>query len=825
MDASRYAPFLERYSEEVVIGPHPWCHIQTSRHSFSATLVLTWRKSDDIGVTGILEVVDFQGDENLFLEISGFRREPLDKRGAFVKIPIQEGPRTTCTLIRTRGGAEEVVGAIILANPLPDVTSLPGVTLFEGMNWAAAQPRDFARFLVTRIYISTRFKGRFENIRFLFDDAGRAFLDSQNLLTNDGRPVPGSAVTPDDDLYYRLKMILSPKQRADLRSIFGDVVLKKAIVAEVIELINDQNEFYGDLFSEDARKALKDSATRPGLSVEISIDEMVHPEALLLRTLPILASVRRREIFGEVRLDNWKDAREISGMSCNAARTFLIQYPLNTVMMRMSRFPLYGIFAPQVHGVIGMALEEPGEADARLVIENYSQTNIVCGNKTIHPEGGEARIPVPSGQEHRVTLVMGSHSLEIIIYREPVEQMREPEFLPAPGKLGFYGLTLGRRAERTEWKSAPFGDLVRRAVEADLEILGVSQVTRNGYLSSLLRDGIEQEVHLFAGTTAHLSADVIPAGSSTLSSQPLGLEASIWDDDDPKNVVEYTRIDFTNLEQITHADILLQDFYEARYDEIAALLPEGQKVNEIDLLRCNPTAIRDMDQHLYLAWDKNGESRSGWVYHKPAGIKQVFIDNPDKVMDLDCSGALIGPFDTSRQYYVEWTGEGRTALHFEIDTHLEQVQTYLQDGFFTLKSGMYYRPGGIMSGPEPARFPQKEDVFISNHFIRLNHSSEAVNPKSQLPYDPKIITNYFDKDAYRIGYSADERSFVVTAQTHPNVGTRAKSVFLIVPAGRRPILGSHALPAVALPPGRNLVVFPGITFEFAQGPVYYGFNV
>ena len=93
-----YIPFVEKYSEVVVVGPHPWCHIQTSHLSFDAVLTLRWRRSQDPGFVGVLEVLDYQGEGRLYLDLAGFNRLRIDRRKSNVKLPPASGARTTATL-------------------------------------------------------------------------------------------------------------------------------------------------------------------------------------------------------------------------------------------------------------------------------------------------------------------------------------------------------------------------------------------------------------------------------------------------------------------------------------------------------------------------------------------------------------------------------------------------------------------------------------------------------------------------------------------------------------------------------------------------------
>ncbi len=833
LDGGGYVPLLETFAEEVVIGPHSWCHIRTNPRHFEATLTLGWRKSDNIGVIGDLEVREYAGKDALYLEIPGFARTPFSHGNTLVSIPESEGPRTTCSLYRVAEEGEFLVATLTLANPLPDIDALPGVAAFEGLDPFPEGPAGFARFLVSQIYLTTRFKKMIKNVLFLHDDKGRNYLEEKDLWDDQGVRDEG-IVTDQDDLCYRLKLVVAPGMRRMLIAAHGNLALTRQLSAEISRIINEE-DIYKDLFDQQAKEQLKPSENRPGLSLEISSDDLIPPGSVLLRVLPILASVRRREIFGELNFGQWEGAEEISGMSCNPKRNFLIEYPLGTVMMRISRFPLYGIRAPKVNGAITLSFEEPGQPGARLVVENRSRSNLKLGDANVPPDD-DGSYPTPPGQAYRVPLEMDGQRLEIHLYPKPIQQMREPEFVPAPGKLSFYGLTLARREERTDWRNSPLYDLWQASLAdgRQLEIKGASLATEQGYLASVVRDGVQHEVHFFAGAESRLKEArghqplKLGAGDSTIQPETggLGLSATIWETANSSRVVEYSRVDFFgNPPRTVNGDILLADFYDRFYDSVAALLPEGSDITDIDLLRCHPRAPQDLSRHLYLAShrDEEGATQSGWLFHPDAGIRAVFPESGDRPLELDYSRPLVGPLESGRAYRVNWSGESQTPLSLDVASHREQVETYLQDGVFSLKNGAY-QPGGLLSGKSMLFLP-REEIFVSTSPIQLNYNPETVNPKNQLSFETRELSNFFDKDSYSIEYSAEARSFVVKSELHAHLGTSPKSVFLIVPSGKPPILGSHALPYVVIPQGQNLLVFPGLTFMFSQGPIYYGFNV
>ena len=828
LDASRCAPFMERMGEVVLLGPDPWCHLRTDSTRFGSTALLAYRKSDQVGKVGELACLELKGRDKLAIELPGYDRMRLEPRKAVV-IPLLEGPSTTCTLYRDQQGQHELIGTLVIANPLPDVRILPDVNAYERKDWDQWTRTDFARFVATRLYLAS--KGFQEAPTFLNGDEGHAFFTARNLLDEEGEFRREARLAGEDTLCYRIKWVVSGKIRRHLRNCFGGLVLARAVAAEVVSLI-EREAPYNQLFDEIARDALRDSETHPGLSLEIATDAMVHPDTLLVRTMPILASSERRPIYGRLDFTGWEDARDISGMSCHPQKTFLIQYPANHVGMRISRFPLYGVRAPQVDGVLEFALEEPGTDEAKLLVRNRCRAELSLDGNPI-PPGSEFALPLSRGRDHRPVLRLGQQVLQIRIYGEPKEQKDEPEFMPAPGKLDFHGLTLARRAATTNWGNSPFAARFRAAQQREpgLSLLGVSQATGKGYLASLMRESGEDQVHFFAegevfvreGSTDRL----ISAGDSTLDQGPLSGSAIIWPEKLSADKIEYARVDLGGeVGHVLNADLLAEDYFDLWENQLRTALPEGAHFTDADLL-CIDNQTRDQkENHLYLVFDREAtHTRHGWLFQPRAGITRVrFADSEESVPGLDYSRTVVGPLDVDHFYRVDWRGGEDTPLSFKVAPHREQIETYLSDGFFKLERGGRYAPGGNLAG-QPQIFAGFQPSYIANNEVSLKHITESLDPKAQLGFDPRALCGFFDKDSYRVAYHPGERRFAVASFLHGGGNVSTKTLFMIVPDGGQPILGSHALPPVGIPKGRCCLVFPGLTFRFSQGPVYYGFSV
>ena len=817
----RYAPFRIGRGDTVLIGPSPWCHIQTPPAKFADELTIRLRKSDQIGILGRLEFSGYRGKEILFLEAPGHETLKLDRHDSSVKIPTHQGLTTQCNLRISKSEGILHLATLVLANPRRPVHGLPDVAVFDKLYWS--DRKVFARFLTTQVYVSTLKKECNARLRYLDGADGLEFL--KNNLKDDGSNI----LTGEDELRYQIKIVLSSASSGRLREIFKNEILTQAIAVAVTDLI-ENDDHYSGLFDEGAVEGLKPSDQSPGMTIDIHEDEELPGETVLIRTLPIRVTKDRGEIFGEICFSEWKNAVENSGMSCDPHRNFLIPHPSNTIQMRISRFPLYGIVAPQVRGAIGIILLDPDRPNPRLKVENHCPVSLRVGEEVIPPDG-QKTFPAAKGEQHEFVLSMQRQSLKIIIYKNAKNQEDEPAFIHMAGKLSFYGLTLGRKADKTGWKNGPFQALwdSARQREGDIELKGLGLATPNGFLASLIRDATSEEVHYFTAKKAKIQKEgaddrSVEDGESTLLTNPLGATAEIVEDDHQDLPVEYMRVNVTKeMNRIDNADILLADYHDYWFYTIGDQLPDYH-ISRVELLRCFPENYGDFSRHLYfvLGYKKNGPDRGdGWLFQPKKRIQAVYSTD-GSTLDLDCDRVLVGPLDPEADYLVDWDGEKGTYLNFQIKSHLDQVELYLSDGFYSMSKGMPFGQLGKLSGNFDI-FTGREDCFISNSEVLLTHVAQSVNHDNKLPYDPRDLSNYFDKDSYSIAYHGATQGFVVRSKLHPARRIEAKTVFLIVQPGERVTLGSHAIPHALIPKnGHTFLVFPGMTLRFSQGQIYYG---
>ena len=847
LDGRTYAPLSERYAERLAIGPRSWCHLRTTADAFDSLVTIGWRPSNDRRIAGQIQILEYRGKDELWLELPGHPEKVACKKDWYIDIPAAEGPHTMAYFWCRREGGEENIGSLFLANPVPDIGALPEVVVIDQLEDALDDGNAFSRFIATQIYLASLETPQSGPLVFLDDGNGWDFLNQAGLA--EGRNLlPEAVLASHVNLHYRVKMVLSPPQYRMVKMWFGKIATRQSVLASVMKTLKEA-PVYRELFSEVLNMLLPDER-RPGLSVDLWVDNLIPRGTALLRLLPILENVRRREIFGEIRLEQWQNARDISGMSCNAKRNFLIEYPSGNIMMRLSRYPLYGVHAPQITGFIGLSLEDPEDPACRLTVENGSTSELQISIRPMEAMAGEMEnelqnsadpelqrlppdqelgLPIQPGTGYQIHLAMGAQSIQILIYPDPVPQMNEPEFVPAPGKLDFFGLVLGRRAEISQWQSSPLaGVWNQQSQNGHFQLDGANRVTHNGFLASVIRDQTEREIHFLSTRPATVQEGLnnlkIEAGGSTLGQNPLGMAAQIFEEDAPGQVTQYERV---AIDEARNAKVLLHtDFFERYFDRISGYLPEGERLVAVDLLKCFPGDISELDRHLYLVKSRSKQTQleRGWIFRDGGGIHRVGSGPRLQTMALDVSQPVVGPFDLSHFYTVDWQGGKRTPLSFVIESHREQVSRYLEDGWCELRKDMAYAPGGNLSA-EPKVFAGRDPLFMVTNQLKLTYNAQTRQQHNQLNFDPRELCNYFDKDAYRLGYLPEAKAFTLRSRLHPNMGTTPKTVFLVVPSGEQAILGSHALDYVDIPPGRNILVLPGLAFRFSQGPAYYGVTV
>jgi len=817
-------PLMPKFAEKVVIGSHEWCHIRTNKTMFDSEVTLRWRPADEPGFEARLDVLDIKGKQKLWLHVPDHQWEKL-RKDTYVLIPAAPGPITICGFY-TGKGDQHHVGNLMLANTPPDMEALPNTTAFSELFWKRSKAMGFAKYLATRIYLDIKAPDLDEPIAQLDSDEGRDLLARMELVNEDGSYVDEALVTTDKDLSYRVKAILSGEQIKIFRESSGNIRYEDDIRSEVIKVIKEQAP-YSELFAEDAKMALTKRGDSPGLYMEVIADDAIGHGKGLVRTMPMMVSERRRLIYGEIRMKKWDRAWDNSGMSCNPKKNFFIEYPRGTIMMRLSRFPVYGIVAPQVNGYISILLESPDGPGKGLLVENQSQTIVRFDNTPIQP-GGDASFALRGKLDQALSLEMHNQRISIVIYADPRTEADVREFIPAPGKLSLYGLTLGRREDRAGWPDTDFDKLWQNPPEGigDLKLRGVAQMTKNGYLASLVRDNTLEEVHFLAGETTWLKTDrnpiSIPAQSSTLGRKALTGEVSLWEGDDRRNVIQYSKVDFfANIEKIVNADILLPDpdFYDLWGDTILDQLGADGDFTSVDLLCADPEDLRDFARHLFVV--SNDKEQKGWLFSKDKRIQAILPMDKKTPLEFDYERALVGPLDTQRTYTAVWADGRRSYVSFAAPLHRQQVEDYLCDGFFSLKKGNYSRGGGQLSSNLNV-FNGAKESYITNNHLQFTHNRKSDNEKVQLAFDPRTLCNYFDKDSFSLRYNEDVQGFTVQSKLHGRAGVTSKTVFMVIPPDRTPVLGSHALPPIPLPPGRNLIILPGLTFEFTQGPLYYG---
>ena len=115
---------------------------------------------------------------------------------------------------------------------------------------------------------------------------------------------------------------------------------------------------------------------------ELNFDIKFYPDNylgdgdLLVRSMPIEDVKHKKLVYGFVDVSRCDKVRDISGTSFDDNKAFLVSQSSHSWPgVRLSRFPLFDLKAPQVMGVIGIALEW-GATQKHLKISNHSSSEI-----------------------------------------------------------------------------------------------------------------------------------------------------------------------------------------------------------------------------------------------------------------------------------------------------------------------------------------------------------------------------------------------------------------------------------------------------------------
>ncbi|MDJ0840690.1 MAG: hypothetical protein QNK37_29535 [Acidobacteriota bacterium] len=819
-----YLPLSGEFAHVVEIGPHASCHIQTRKPHFASTLTLGWRESDEVGVAGTLEVhhiIPADGPaESFFLRRNeeGARDEQL-LGGRRARIPDNEdGRQTTCEIWRRCKGRENLVLTLVLRERKPPLDDLPDCIIFENGLSSVETEKDMVRLVASQVYFTTKNGKNTGDILFLDSDEGRAFRDD---------PEQGPVLLSDrkrEPLRSCVKLCMAPGQLSRLHEWLGDREMPRALATRVLELIREDEDF-SQVFPEDTLKDLLPGEGVPGLTVEVGADETLGADAVLVRCLPVFTPNRRREIFGRFHFEAWPEAIDLSQYSCRDHLTYFTDHPAGKVGLHLSRFSVYEIQMPRVFGAVKMHIISAGTNRACFEVINQSAGSVIVNGHQLH-RTNDCKIEF-GNSDMEVSIEIGGKKARVLLYGRPAAQLDEPFFIPEPARLQLYGLALHRRLERTNWKAS---EVFRKmwenpGLEEQKDLLGVSQATGAGFLTVVER-GVRLEHHFFAGKETVLQREgheTLAAGECTFKTGALPGDCSFGEKAGENIEVKYRRLDL-NGHQVSNVALLTEDYWDTWIEEVEPNIPENCKVSRIELVRCDASDLSNKRAHLYMV-ETVGEgdmNREGWLFRPDGGIRNVRLRNHELEQKLDADKPLVGPLGPldGRLFLVDWDGEEGTPVSFDVEDHEEQIRQYLSDGFFSLVKGMSYAPGGKLE-KKLETYDNADPMFISSDPLHIHYDRQGTGSRRCLNFDPRDYSSFFDKDSFRLFYSGDVQSFVMTSELHRKDPITPKTVFLVIPEGGRPVLGSHALPPVKIPGGSSFLVLPGLVFKFSQGPIYY----
>ncbi|MCP4347980.1 MAG: hypothetical protein GY795_20950 [Desulfobacterales bacterium] len=839
---SSILPLYEGVGNIIKIGTEPDCHIKTSSSEFDAILKLRWDTHEDTGIAGTIMRLDYENytrEEELYIKIIDNPPEYFFEKKPYY-IPETNNPTSMCKIIRKAGNHEKYLIYVFFKNDVYDFRELPGCIAFrKKLDTIFSSKENVAKFIATQIYLTSKNE------------------DNKNgdILFLEDRNSPIAPLVSRNELCPLVNMGISPARWRQLHTLFGGKNTAESIIDQVLSIITDKSKYpdYYEAFEKKTGQkqtssnaiidALKGGNGRKGLSINVFDDILIPNNTCLLRVMPLIDLEPGNKIYGEIDLAEWAEIKNLTGLSFNDRRAFLIEQPKDTINIRISCFPLYGLHTKKIKGTIIIELFI-SDTKRDLSLTNNTMHSIWIDNREII-KGDEETIDVVKLQysknegHYLLELSPDKNKTDVIkikIYDQPREQQDENEFISRPGKLELHGITLAKRIEIArrlgkdiKWiEASDFYKLWQKTGLDDKELAGVHRITNNGYIAILDED----RIHYFSGNDTRMKF-----GNQSYSIPKNHSTHSIWGS---KKSLPSTRITFTeenssdviyllrSFNEASNARLLLPggflpgDLHEYLFDvlNIEYIPPDQGKVKKLDLLRCDHRDVGNSEKHLYYAISElNGDER-GWLIRKQGGINYIYSDIGYNPKDLDFTKEVVGPIRKKygNFFRVEWEGEkDPTPFSFDVDPHIIQIEDYLSCGYFSLVNGVRYDVGGLpLSNSKP--YDKEPESFVSTVPLELRDKGDG----NILSFDQREYCIYFDKESFTIYYEPEIGMYAVKSRHHPKKdGITPKTVFMVLPYGGHPKLGSHALPYVELPPGENYIMLPGLTFKFSYGKNYY----
>ena len=810
-------PFSNELGKTIVIGPEPWCHIKINRNILDNVLILGWSKPTDIDVIGKIELLE-KCPSDLYIK-KGNQCYPFDRsNNTIIFNQADDKPTTKWQIIKKQENKEYKIINIFFANPFLKLESLPECVVCSNNIDRIFKSKDkFCKFILTQIYIQSKKNKDLEKAQLLFlDDQAGINKDDQNFQVK------------GDELCSVIKIGFSSTKKLLVQDILE--TYKNEIFETIQKII--KLDIYKEAFAEGIFKEEE-------FIFNIFFDKMIPGDSIIFRIIPVIKNDHRGKVYGKIDLTNWDGIKDISTMSINPENTaFFIENPPGNIRCRISCFPIYGLHSSKIKGVVSINLFYLINNEKEVIIKNQTSHSIFIDigdditpqNEEIEPQDVKtvlfSDIKESNTEWKSFFLILDNNKLEVKIYNKPIEQQYEEDFKPRPGKILLYGGTLSKKMDRNNWDSdeSDFYKLFNSSNIKREEIEGVSQVSENAYLAIISKD-IEEEAHLFAGQKTSIEYNnckkEIQKWENTLNIlKPYNIsQMKIQDEflfniykgsqDKDEGKIYYYR---NNPNEAKYAKILYIDFEEYLYDH-CDLSQINDKIKKIDILRCHPKYLEDKDQHLYYILTERNE---GWLFHKQKGIKGIGRIGKGLRYSLEYEKELVGPLrNIEGLFWVNWEGEDGTLLSFDIENHQTQIDKYISQGFFSIDNEISYYPGGDFNLIRQ-KYNKPEENIISDREFFLKDEKNLY-----LSFNPRDYVNFYDKDSFSISFNKEEGKYVVISRCHKKLNVEPKTVFMVVPKGGIPILGSHAIPYIPLDQGESFIVLPGLTFKFSYGVNYY----
>jgi len=809
---SNIYPLCTALGNTLTIGPENWCHIMTDRNILDNPIEIAWSKPTDLNAVGKIELLSPKCPKNIFIIDNDDNDSEFNTSNSDHTFYKTNDIYSKCNLEKRNEGNKYKIARFYFKNPSFQLKTneLPDCIVYSGTHTLFESKIMFAKFIATQIYImSKELKVLSDNV-ILLDDS-----EWGTTFNIDPERSPIETI----ELSCMVRLCLPENKKLQFQELFNKGSFSNEIHEQILNLFKESDIY---------QKAFEKVTTnlQENFFVNLFFEKVIPDNNILIRLLPTFRANLREKIYGKIDLENWQDMLDISLMSIEPRKTaFFLDYPSGIIRCRISCYPVYGLYAQDIKGILTIQVLTINYEKEIIIENNTNQSFYISDGKEIEAQTSErllfSQIKDCSSDYKYFDLSpdkLRSKYITIKIYNEPNESYNEKDFRPRPGSLSLYGLTLSKKMDRNNWNrnGSSFYEIINKIGLKTNQIEGVGQATENGYLAVVETDDAKEEVHFFAGDETEVRFDdqskIIYSNQSTFNmnqSKKISYIKEVGFSD-----IKYIDID---IQSAKYKDILLSEHEEFFYQYGDPSEIEGQIIR-VDLLRCDPKELYNPEKHLYYILTENKGGRWGYFFHLEKGIKEVGICG-SSTFRIETDKTLVGPINANSKglFWISWSGEKKTMFSFDIDDHITQFERYLANGFYSISSNIMYHEGGCFTSKK-----FKQAGYIAKKQITSDIDFKINNfDRRYLSFEPREYVDYYDKDSFSIEYNPKEGKFVVISRCHSKQTITPKTVFMVVPNGGKPCLGSHAIPYVPLEQGENYIVLPGLTFLFTYGTNYY----